>query len=226
MSSKLFDGISRLIGLVMEYVFPAYCVYCGVGDHFLCEDCMRGIYANSLRFEIVKCGFYIDGLTVCCAYNSGLILRKAIHAFKYQFIFHLSEPLGEVLANYLGHYNSDEFVVCPVPLHPRRLRWRGFNQSLLLAETSSARLVGFEVKELLRRVKYSTPQQGLSRDERIENIRGAFEVCDGGGSGLINKSVILIDDVATTLSTLEECSKVLKDAGYSRVYGIVLARGV
>ncbi len=111
-------------------------------------------------------------------------------------------------------------VLTPVPLHPRRLRSRGYNQSALLAKELSKQL-GLEVDQaLLRRTNNTRPQVSASRDERRENVRGSFR-CDGPADG---RSVILVDDVATTGSTLSACAAVLKAAGASSVWCLVLAR--
>lgn len=216
-----------LFNVLIEYIFPAYCVSCGNGELFLCNECVELIQEVSLAYRVDKCGFFLDGITVCCDYKSCRELQRAIHSFKYQFIHELHVPLGEILSDYLKRFNRNDYLVCPVPLHKKRLRWRGFNQSLLLARYAG-QLTGHTVCELLERVSYSMPQQELTREERIENVRGAFGFVRDEGvidrSGIEGKSIILIDDVATTLSTLEECAKVLKEAGFSRVYGIVLAR--
>ena len=111
-------------------------------------------------------------------------------------------------------------VLTPVPLHPRRLRSRGYNQSALLAKELSKKL-GLDMNQsLLIRPKNNQPQVSASRDERRENVQGSFR-CDGRADG---RTVILVDDVATTGSTLSACAAVLKSAGASSVWCLVLAR--
>ena len=110
----------------------------------------------------------------------------------------------------------------PVPLHLKRLRQRGFNQSLLLARHVADRLQ-CELDFLsLRRVRYTLPQTGLGKDERRKNVRGAFHLKDP--EIVKGKTVLLVDDVATTGNTLNECSRVLKKAGCNEVFCLVLAR--
>jgi len=110
----------------------------------------------------------------------------------------------------------------PVPLHPSRLRSRGYNQSALLAREVS-KLTGLPVKEdLLVRVKDAPPQMGLGRENRWRNVGSAFQ-CVGD---LRNQAVLLVDDVVTTGSTMSACASALKSAGAASVWGLALAREV
>ena len=111
-------------------------------------------------------------------------------------------------------------VLVPVPLHPRRLRSRGYNQSELLARALSKKL-GMEMDQrLLARTRNTPPQVSASREDRRDNVQGSFR-CDGR---VDKRPVILVDDVATTGSTLMACAGALKDAGAASVWGLVLAR--
>lgn len=112
-------------------------------------------------------------------------------------------------------------ALVPVPLHPRRLAWRGFNQSLEMSRLLAADLDRPLVADALRRVRHTVPQAGLSAGERMANVRGAFEVC---GDGLRGRSVLLVDDIMTTGGTLAECARTLARAGAARVDVLVLAR--
>ncbi len=110
----------------------------------------------------------------------------------------------------------------PVPLHPRRLRSRGFNQSLLLARCVASK-TGAELDFLsLRRTRFTKPQTALSSEERKKNVRKAFEVVKP--EAVRKRTILLVDDVATTGSTLNECAKALKRAGVNGVLCLVLAR--
>jgi len=112
-------------------------------------------------------------------------------------------------------------VIVPVPLHPRRLLARGFNQSLELARLVSARHSVPIRQGALGRVRRTTPQMELSRQARVENIRGAFAAKK---SMLEGEAVLLVDDIMTTGATLEECARAMLDAGAARVDVLVLAR--
>lgn len=118
----------------------------------------------------------------------------------------------------------EDRVVIPVPLHLKRFRWRGFNQSELLAENIASHFNFPLKKSALLRIKNNIPQADIKeRRERLENIRGAFSCVD---SEIVKgKRVILIDDVCTTSGTMSECAKILKFSGAKEVWGVVAARG-
>jgi len=121
-------------------------------------------------------------------------------------------------------FGSDPFdLIVPVPLHRSRLRQRGFNQSALIAR-EVGRLLGRPVAEdLLRRVRRTRPQVELHASQRAANVRDAFAAVEA--PALQRKTVLLIDDVLTTLATCEECARVLVDAGAKTVYVAGVARG-
>jgi len=151
-------------------------------------------------------------------------VRQLIHRFKYGGISYLSRTLGRWMAQaYKQRCDWELDIILPVPLHPRRQRQRGFNQSALLAR-ELGRYIDVPVKEnVLVRKKYTPAQAGLSKFQRMQNLRGAFEVREP--ETVRGKSVLLVDDVFTTGSTVDECSKVLLQAGVQRVYVITLTTG-
>ncbi|HEU0021981.1 MAG TPA: hypothetical protein VFR55_09975 [Dehalococcoidia bacterium] len=149
------------------------------------------------------------------------MLRELIHRFKYRNLRSAAPELGQLLADYLLTHPVPGRVMVPVPLHPRRLHSRGYNQAALLAKELS-KLTDLPVaSSLLARRQDARPQvQTGSRQQRADNVRGSFE-CVAGVQGL---EVLLIDDVSTTSSTLSECAAVLKDAGALSVWGLALAK--
>jgi ComF family protein len=148
----------------------------------------------------------------------------AIHQFKYARKRHLANSLGFLLTSFARKWldKTDGILMMPVPLHPRKLRERNFNQSLLLARYA-APLLRTELDFLsLRRIKYTQPQTGLKSDERRKNVRGAFLVVNR--KAVKGQSVLLVDDVTTTGSTLNECARTLKRAGAGEVFCLTVAR--
>ncbi len=191
------------------------CRRCGVGfttdlgeDH-LCSDCLRGT------------GHFTKGRAL--AHYEGLV-PEIISRFKYRGDARLAKPLGDLLADYEDPDFSfhDYRLVIPVPLHPRRLRQRGFNQSLLLARRIGRRHSLPLNFTALRRIRATVPQTELSGAERQKNIRGAFAVFNP--QAVTEKAVLLIDDVFTTGATVEECAKALIRAGAKQVDVLTLAR--
>jgi len=152
-------------------------------------------------------------------YEGGL--EEAIKQLKYHGIKRLASPLSELL---LKTSLPDVDAIIPVPLHGKRLRERGFNQSALIAKGISKRLHRPLLINTLIRTRYTTPQVNLTAREREKNIKGAFSVIDG--EDIQGKDIMLIDDVFTTGATVRECSKVLRKAGAGNIYVITLARSV
>ena len=180
-----------------------------VEDDHPCEACLN------------KRPFY-NKLIVPYLYDGDLM--SAVHQFKYSKKDYLAKSLGPLLAIFAAEQlrGTDRFLVMPVPLHPKRLRQRGFNQSLLLAKHVATQL-NAELDFLsLRRIRYTQPQTGLKKDQRRKNVRKAFGLTDP--KGVKGRTVILVDDVATTGNTLNECARVLRKAGAENVYCTVLAR--
>jgi ComF family protein len=181
----------------------------GTEQDRICEDCLR----KRPSYDFARAPYLYGGA-----------LMKAIHELKYAQRSHLADSLGLLLASFaqtwIGELKAP--LVMPVPLHPRRLRARGFNQSLLLARGVAAK-TGAELDFLsLRRTRFTKPQTELSSEERRKNVRKAFEVVKP--EAVKGKTIVLVDDVATTGSTLNECAKALKRAGADRVLCLVLAR--
>lgn len=148
-------------------------------------------------------------------------LREAIHLFKYRRKVALADALGDLMtATFEPPPDLD--VIVPVPLHPARLREREFNQSLLLADRLGRRLRLPVSYASLVRLRTTPPQTELSRSARLKNLRRAFAVVRA--QELAGKRVLLVDDVLTTGTTVNECAKALRRAGAGDVFVVTLAR--
>ncbi|MDB9822177.1 ComF family protein [Deltaproteobacteria bacterium] len=196
-------------------IIPPLCPICGIPfesfseENHLCENCLR------------KRPFY-DALGAPYLYQGGIM--DAIHQMKYGGKSYFAKSLGALLGSFASKWidNSVGPLMMPVPLHPRKLRERGFNQSLLLARAIMP-ILGTELDFLsLKRVIYTRPQTGLNRDERKKNVRNVFDLM--GHKGFKGRSVILVDDVATTGNTMNECARILKKAGCKKIFCLALAR--
>lgn len=196
---------------------PPRCPKCGIsfwaeeGPDHLCSRCLQG----EESYHLVRSLGPYEGL-----------LAEVIMRFKYGGAIYLANPLGRLLAN-LNDPDisfSEIDLVMPVPLHPRRLRERGFNQSLLLARVVS-RVHKLPLDfAILERTRYTQPQTQLSGAERRKNIRGAFRVRNK--KALAEKNILLIDDVFTSGATVAECARILKEAGARQVNVLTLARAM
>jgi len=156
------------------------------------------------------------------------VLKEAVHRLKYRDRPQLAEPLGVALAQFarasdISHDLLAADLVIAVPMSPRRQRVRGYNQAERLARVVARELgIGLDTASL-KRVKSSRPQVGLKREARQRNLAGAIAVANA--SDIAGKTVIVVDDVTTTNSTIDECAKALKAAGAKAVYGLTLAAG-
>jgi ComF family protein len=231
---NLRQNWQRTTGSFLNLLFPPRCVTCDQSDSWLCSACQDRI--EFIRPPICpRCGqptamprlcpscqeapLQIDGIRAV-GYLEGT-LRTAIHRFKYSNMRSLADPLGQLMAQYVMQNQLPIDVIVPVPLHPQRLRKRGYNQAALLAR-EIAKTVGLPLSEdALSRVKSTIPQVGLTARERRDNVRGAFHCSD---TGLKEQRILLVDDVCTTGATLEACSLALRERGVGVVWGLVLAR--
>jgi len=233
----MLPQLSGIKGTILDLFFPKRCVGCGREGAYICSSCRRTI-RRILPPICPHCGRPQPGGILCpsCvnqqAGADGIrspfrfegVIREAVHQFKYRNLRDLSGLLGGMLHDYLRRYPIPADVIVPVPLHPKRLRERGYNQSELLAK-ELGRLASLPVVEnCLSRTKY-TSQQATSNSvqDRYRNVAGVF---DCQNNSLINKNVVLIDDVATSGATINACARSLKIAGTASVWGLVVAREI
>ncbi len=222
----------------LDLLFPPRCAGCGTVGTDLCDICrsrFRPVSAPYCR----RCGQPLVSGSLCAPCARGKFthldlaraaavytspLRDVLHEFKYRGNTRLAQPLGDYMARRVRKEVLQVDALVPVPLHRTRLQQRGYNQAALLARTLGGILHVPVRPEWLSRVRATPPQVTLSLRERLENMRGAFQ-CETA-SAVRGKSVLVIDDVMTTGSTLEACAAALKEAGAARVWGYTLARAV
>lgn len=220
---------------VLDLFFPRRCVSCGKVGSYFCQHCLSQIEFITHSICPVCTKPAIDGIThprcqtpwglngmYAMAYYEGPI-RKAIHLLKYRFVSDLVESLVSLLVNYYPKNLPQFDFLTFVPLHPKREKFRGFNQSALLTQILGKKLNIPTREKILKRIRFTKPQVELKGKVRRTNLHGAF-ACSKE-SNAAGKTIGLIDDVATTGSTLFECAKLLKRAGAKSVWGIVLAHG-
>jgi len=218
-SSPRHGNRSSLLDAVLNLLFPPHCVGCGVHGVWLCPVCLDQV----LFYEPPWPAFFEEAQPLlgarAAAHLSGP-LREALHRFKYAGLRALAVDLGEMLYDAWDAEPWPVDVVVPVPLHPRRLRERGYNQSALLARELSRRTGLPVVERTLQRITPTPPQVGLSASQRAANVQGAFRC---GDEGLRGRSVLLIDDVMTTGATLRACGEALLDGQARAVWGLTVA---
>lgn len=209
-----------VVSSIIDAIFPPLCVHCGREGAWLCsaaQDLIRTehIIVDPLAIPGVD-RVYVRGSYDCEP------LAQLIQKLKYHYWTGLAGVLDDVLKPLAKDLKiSKSAVIIPVPLHSRRHRERGFNQSLIIGKVLS-KATGLPQANLLQRTRHTTPQASLSATERTTNIIGAF------GRGKITnwpKTVILVDDVITTGSTIAECASVLRKYGVTKITAVALAKG-
>jgi ComF family protein len=218
----------------LDLLLPLRCLGCGREGDLICPSCRQSLPMirlplcqrcgatsgeGNLCHSCVNYPLTIDGIRSAFLFQG--TVRQAILQLKYRHLKSVAAPLGQLLAEYLGSHPLKGEVIIPVPLHPKRIRERGYNQASLLAKELS-RLVGLPlVEDTLIRERDALPQaRTRSAIERRNNVQGAF-ICH---QGLEGKQILLLDDVCTTGATLDACAIALKAAGASSVWGLTVAR--
>ena len=227
--------IGQIHGVVVDFFFPCRCVECGTAGDFLCLKCRQQL-PRILPPFCRRCGkpetsgdfcsscwgahTAIDGIRSPFHYDG--VIRRAILELKYHNLKAISACLAELLAAYIQSTSVPGEVIAPVPLHPRRMRKRGYNQSGLLAHQLGKLTALPVVDDCLARFKDSLPQaRTTTADARRKNVADAFACRNRKFDG---KHVILVDDVCTSGATLEACAVALKSGGAASVWGLTLAR--
>ena len=217
---------------ILDILFPHKCV-CGKWDTLLCDRCYQLITFKSTQVCPI-CRKISELGTVCqnCRRKTGLtgvmvfgehsgILKMLIWNYKYGLIKDLSIPLAELLMRKFGNFlKRKNFLISYVPISKKRLNWRGFNQSELMAKRIATNL-NLPTEPLFQRIG-GKPQVGLSREKRLNNLRGRIRLRQG--ATLPHKKIVIVDDVYTSGATLEECARILRENGCREVYGLVLTR--
>lgn len=246
----LLKSLLSLNKLALDCIFPKHCLGCNREGFYLCDQCLASL-PISKGITCFVCGrrspqgyackacrknnyLKINGLLVASDWNNP-ILKQLIYAYKYNFVKELATPLSALASEYLKTYflerlQRQEIIFISVPLHPRRLAWRDFNQAELLAKTIGEILAIPVAEKVLIRNRYTLPQAEIHNQmARKLNLKNAFSLAKNltqKDKDLFKyKTIILVDDVATTGATFQECAKALRPLSPREIWGLVIARG-
>ena len=229
-----------------DVLLPQTCLGCKTEGFFLCTICREGI--NEYKYfacPVCKQRRVEGRLERECRRVCGLtrfvgaplpysheLVKKTIHAFKYQYAKEIAHLLSQILCRFLDKNNFPDqiasyktrMLLAPVPLSDFRERERGFNQATEIARPLSAHFDIPLAEKLLRKDAYTRPQADIhDKETRAANIAGAFSVRHP--EAVRGKIILLLDDVYTTGATMRECALVLRESGATEVWGITIARG-
>ena len=224
---------------LLDIIYQPFCVICEtVCDDYLCDKCLEKIeiitppycHRCGIPCETYLCTscrereFYFDRAVSAGIFDG--VLREAIHKFKFKSIETLIEPLGNILVNYYisTGFNKRIDLVIAVPIHKSRCIERGFNQAEKLSNYLSRHYYIPSCNDALVKIKKTSDQADLQLDERMINLQDVFYAKNK--TVISGKRILLIDDVFTTGSTVNEASKALKEAGAKEVYVYTLARSL
>lgn len=222
---------------MFDAIFPKFCIRCGLEGVWVCDSCSEKFQKwNGQGCSVCKkksihllCGDCAKDAPVSFLFSAysyaDPYIKKTVHALKYEYISEIGRFMGMLLAEKyrdFGHgYASDAHVV-PIPIHRKRFRDRGFNQSELIARAFAETANIMYVPNAIERVIDTQSQVNLSGSERIQNVSGAFAVRNM--RSIYGETVYLIDDVCTTGATLLETARTLRAAGVKDIIGVTFAR--
>ncbi|MBR2743764.1 MAG: ComF family protein [Clostridia bacterium] len=217
----------NLLGSTLNFIFPPVCGYCKkISNSYLCESCLEIV--NKLR---------VDGNLFFDNKNFGSHfwifeykdeIRDRVIEYKFQDQSYLYRFFVEIIKNdevVTQYINKFDFIV-PVPLHKKRLRKRGYNQTALIAKAIGKSNINVEFcDKLLIKNKYTEPQSLLDKEQREKNVIETFIVNNKlDTKRFAGKSILIFDDVYTTGSTANECARVLKQTGCSNIGVLTIAK--
>lgn len=214
---------------ILNFIFPPKCIFCGKLLNydvklFICENCYPKIpYTKNGKINFVKTSTFFDDVICICEYSG--IIKEALIRYKFFNKPSYYMTFAQLMYNKISEMPDWEKadIILSVPLHRKKERKRGYNQARLIAKQLGKLLGIMESDRLLVRTKNTDSQSLLNRMDRLENVKDAFMVTDA--KFLEGKSVLIVDDILTTGTTLNECCKALKKAGTGIITAAVVATG-
>lgn len=229
-------NLAKILDVVSRVFFPAHCYGCGRVKTYLCSTCakykLRHIYqpvccicglecyAGGIHDECRQYSYLYDCYSVC---RSSPLVDNMLHDGKYKFCYQVYNDLARLMAVKSLEWSLGDQIVTWVPQSSCRTNWRGFNQAKLLAQ-EFALITGRGCVEVFARMHNTRNQVGLTREDRLLNLRGQIAVKTEIAPRIKERDLIIIDDVFTTGATLQECAKAFELAGGGRVCGVTILR--
>ncbi|SHH19984.1 ComF family protein [Tepidibacter thalassicus] len=234
-----------MISTLLDYIYPRNikCIICKnpipkTNPYSLCKNCFNEIHF--IKKGCIKCGkpltlFYKDEFCINCKKEDYFFERalscveyddnihKLIYSFKYGRKTYLAYPIASIMKDKLEYESIDFDYIIPVPLHKKRQIKRGFNQSQLISEILG-KFTNKQMLDILYRNKHTKFLSNLTKKDRKNELKGVFTI-KGNQHKIIKKNILLVDDIFTTGSTVDEISKILLACGVKKIYVITFATG-
>lgn len=236
--NRIASKSKDLYKFFLDLVFPIFCQSCGSEGNWLCTSC-----GGQIKVPIHRClscdresilgrthdacrgkNTALAGLLVAAEYHDRAV-QNLVWNLKYNSVKSIGETLAVIMTDYLIREDILDYfsgsTIVPVPLHNKRKRRRGFNQAEILGRELAHR-TKWQYLDILTRTKNNQRQVDLEKKDRLDNVHGIFQALATPSLG--ERKIILIDDVATTGATLNECAKELRAQGVGEIWGFVVAR--
>ena len=214
----------KILDYILDFIWPRFCLSCKKEGSLCCAQCQKKIELLDISYQAWpdEEKFIFEKCYVCLDFQQ-IFTQKLIKTFKYQYIQELSTVLSDILYRQSQKINLPaNTIISNIPLHLKKKKQRGFDQTEVLAKNLSQK-INLPYQKLLKRIKFNKTQARLNKAERLLNVENIFtntqKMCDSEAA-----CVLLIDDIATTGATLNEAARVLKLAGYSHIIALVLAK--
>ncbi|MEA2608364.1 MAG: hypothetical protein QOJ75_607 [Chloroflexota bacterium] len=226
----IIRGLTQAASTALDLAFPAACSGCGREGEPLCSACLPALDARLRLPGGTPIGLPADipapllQLEWCAPFGGAV--RSALHDLKYAGERRLARPLGQAVARRWRRVGEGADVVVPVPVHADRERHRGYDQAALIAAVVAAEL-GLPFVRAVERSRATVAQFELDRDDRAQNVAGAFQLRPSNreaADAIAGRWILLVDDVVTTGATLAACAVVLEAAGALAISAITVAR--
>lgn len=212
MGKEINKTIKIIYKSILNIIYPSeeLCIICGVDGYVgLCPLCKSKIKKVNISNSVISYGYY------------GGVLKELILQFKYHKNFTAGDILSELLIELIEKNDINFDAICYIPMTKKAQKKRGFNQSELIANYIGDKY-NISVINSIKKIKATAEQKTLSKDEREKNISGAFSIKNS--KKILNKELVLVDDVITTGSTINECIKVLKKSGVRKITVLTIAK--
>lgn len=219
------SDFKKIINWFLDFIWPQFCLGCHTEGRLICGFCLDDILLKE-NTQITwpdKSDFYFSECHAACDYQNPLV-QKLLKNFKYGYLENLADCLTDILerqARRLGLPQNT--IITNIALHDKKRKQRGFDQTAVLAKILARRL-NLQYAPLLKRLKYTQTQAKLNKQARQKNVKDAFIFNKKFDRNFAGQTVLLIDDVTTTGSTLDAAAKALKNAGFGRIICLVLAK--